>query len=68
MQSYARIKDKSLKLADLRSLGPRLSLPHGWTYRHRRLRHDLRLAAHGSATIIQDDLENTYQREAGRAK
>ena len=64
MQSYSQIKDKSLKLADLRTLGRRLSLPQGWTYRKRKLRHDLRLAAHGTATILQDDLENTYQREA----
>jgi len=63
MQSYAQIKDKSLRLADLRSLRSRLSLPQGWIYRHRKLRRDLRLAAHGSATIVQDDLENTYQRE-----
>jgi hypothetical protein len=68
MQSYSQIKDKSLRLADLRSLRSRLSLPQGWTYRHRKLRRDLRLAAHGSATIIQDDLENTYQREPGRSK
>jgi hypothetical protein len=68
MQSYSQIKDKSLRLADLRSLRSRLSLPQGWAYRHRKLRRDLRLAAHGSATIIQDDLENTYQREPGRSK
>jgi hypothetical protein len=65
MQSYSHTKDRSLTLRDLRTLGSRLSLPDGWTYRHRKLRHALRLVAHGSATIIQDDLENTYQRESG---
>ena len=62
MQSYAQIRDPDLKLAELRALGDRLELPPGWSYRVRRLKHDLTLRANGSATVIQDDLQNTYQR------
>jgi hypothetical protein len=62
MQSYAQIRDPDLKLADLRTLGDRLELPPGWSYRVRRLKRDLTLRANGSATVIQDDLQNTYQR------
>ena len=57
----------------LRSLGRRLDPPPGWRYRMRRLRADLDLGANGSATIVQDELQNTYQlaratRPAGRRK
>jgi hypothetical protein len=62
MQSYAQIKDPDQSIADLRSLGERLTLPKGWSFRSRRLKHDLTLVADGSATVIQDDLQNTYQR------
>jgi hypothetical protein len=61
MQSYSQIVDPNLSLAQLKSLGGRLSLPQGWEYRSRRLKDDLVLKAKGSATIIQDDLTNTYQ-------
>jgi hypothetical protein len=61
MQSYAQIVDPSLTLAKLGSLGRRLKLPDGWRYRTRRLRADLALKADGGATIVQDDLQNTYQ-------
>ena len=61
MQSYAQIRDPRLTLDRLRSLGRRLDLPSGWRYRTRRLRRDLVLRATGTATVIQDDLLNTYQ-------
>ena len=51
MQSYAQIKDPTLTLAKLRSLGRRLKLPSGWRYRTRRLTRELVLSANGSATI-----------------
>src|SRR3954452_603063 len=63
MQSYAQIKDPSLTIGRLPSLGHRLKLPLGWHYRARRLRHPLVLRARGSATVLQDDLQNTYQLE-----
>jgi hypothetical protein len=63
MQSYAQIKDPSLKIGQLPSLGSRLALPAGWRYTTRKLKRDLVLKAKGSATVIQDDLLDTYQRE-----
>jgi hypothetical protein len=61
MQSYSQIKDPELTLSRLRSLGRRLKLPQGWRYRSRTLRQPLVLTAHGRATILQDELQNTYQ-------
>jgi hypothetical protein len=61
MQSYAQIRDPKLTIRKLRSLGRRLDLPSGWRYRTRRLRRPLVLVAVGRATILQDDLLNTYQ-------
>jgi hypothetical protein len=63
MQSYSQIKDPTETVADLPGLGSRLMLPQGWTYTVRRLKRDLVLAAHGTATVVQDDFLNTYQRE-----
>ena len=62
MQSYSQIRDPELAIGDLRSLGDRLELPLGWRYRSHRLRKDLVLRARGEATIVQDELLNTYQR------
>ena len=62
MQSYAQILDPGQTIGDLRSLGARLELPSGWAFRTRRLKRDLTLRANGEATIVQDDLQNTYQR------
>jgi hypothetical protein len=61
MQAYARILDPSLTIGKLRTLGRRLDLPAGWRYRTRRLPHGLALGANGTATIVQDELQNTYQ-------
>jgi hypothetical protein len=61
MQSYAQIRDPRLTIGKLRSLGRRLDPPSGWRYRTRRLRRDLVLTANGKATIVQDELQNTYQ-------
>jgi len=63
MQAYAQIVDRSLTVAGLRGLGPRLQLPAGWRYRTRRLRRDLALTTTGNATVLQDPLQNSYQRE-----
>ena len=63
MQSYSQIKDRSLTIGKLNALGRRLELPPGWRFRSRVLRRPLELGANGSATIIQDELQNTYQRE-----
>lgn len=61
MQSYAQIKDPKLKIGKLGSLGRRLTLPPGWKYRTRKLRRPLVLTAKGKATVLQDELQNTYQ-------
>jgi hypothetical protein len=62
MQSYAQIVDKSLSYADLPTLGARLKLPAGWRYEVMTPDSDLILGAHGKATVVQDDLQNTYQK------
>jgi hypothetical protein len=61
MQSYAQIKDPTLRIGKLGSLGRRLKLPRGWRYRSRKLKRELVLTARGKATVLQDELQNTYQ-------
>jgi hypothetical protein len=61
MQAYAQIKDPHQTIGKLRSLGHRLALPPGWRYRSRVLRKPLAVGANGQATIVQDELQNTYQ-------
>ncbi len=45
----------------LKNLGTRLKLPAGWQYREVRPQDDLQLDVNGQATIIRDDLQNSYQ-------
>ncbi len=61
MQSFSRIVDEALSYDDLTTLGDRLSLPDGWRYRVRMLSEDLDVQAIGTATVLQDELQNTYQ-------
>lgn len=60
MQSYAQIVDATLSEGDLPGLGTRLMLPSGWTYRARTLDADLHVSTPGQATVVQDELQNTY--------
>ncbi|MBU3664896.1 MAG: hypothetical protein FGM15_03330 [Chthoniobacterales bacterium] len=62
MQTYALIVDPSLTERDLTGLAKRLKLPAGWQYRSRVLDRDLVLRARGTAHVVQDDLQNSYQR------
>lgn len=62
MQSYAQIVDASLVEADLPGLGARLTLPTGWQYRARTLDAPLVVRTPGEATVVQDELQNTYSR------
>ena len=63
MQAYSQIKDPNLQLTDLDGLGDRLALPKGWTYRTRTLDAPLDVVSQdGVATVIQDELQNTYQK------
>jgi len=61
MQAYSQIIDKKLSLKDLPGLAKRLSLPDGWSYHTRVLTKPFVLRAKGSATVAQDDFQNTYQ-------
>jgi len=62
MQSYAQMIDKSLTYDDLPGLASRLKLPAGWRYEVMKPDNDLLLGATGKATVVQDDLDNTYQK------
>jgi len=63
MQAYSQIVDPTVTLRSLPKLGKRLALPAGWSYRTRALKRDLSLRTTGKATVIQDELQNTYQFE-----
>ena len=63
MQSYSRAVDPALELADLASLGDRLDVPPGWNFSTRVLLGTLEVpTVNGTAEVVQDELENTYQR------
>ncbi|HZJ25741.1 MAG TPA: hypothetical protein VFF40_01790 [Acidimicrobiia bacterium] len=65
MQSYSLELDPTLTVADLAGLGDRLALPDGWSFSARTLDEDLIVTdIDGVATVIQDDLHNTYQLSA----
>ena len=62
MQSYSMTIDPDLGLNDLETLGERLMMPEGWIYSTRILERSLEARnPDGMATVIQDELENTYQ-------
>jgi pimeloyl-ACP methyl ester carboxylesterase len=62
MQSYSLQKDPSLNIDNLPSLASKLKLPEGWSYKAVKLDATLVLEATGKATVIQDELGNTYQK------
>ena len=62
MQSYSLAVDPALTEAQLPTLGARLQLPDGWHYRVRRLAEEWSLRVDGEAILVQDELENSYQR------
>lgn len=63
MQSFAQTVDPTLTADQLDGLGSRLELPDGWSFASRRLESDLDVrSTDGIATVVQDDLQNTYQR------
>ncbi len=62
MQSYSQAVDDTLSEADLPALGDRLALPGGFVFRVRVLDADHVVEDQfGIATVMQDELENTYQ-------
>lgn len=61
MQSYSVQKTPQTE-ASLAALGSQLQLPSGWQFRARTLDATLKVTAvDGLATIVQDELANTYQ-------
>jgi hypothetical protein len=63
MQAYSHAVDPTQDLASLADLGSRLLLPEGWTFTTCVLDRTLDLlSTDGVATVVQDELQNTYQR------
>ena len=62
MQSYAQIVDKTLTYDDLANLGERLNLPKGWSFAVSVPETDITNPAAGQAIVVQDELDNTYQK------
>jgi hypothetical protein len=61
MQAYCVGVDPTLTQATLGLLGDRLELPDGWTFRTRVLDEELVVDTTATiATVLQDELENTY--------
>lgn len=61
MQSFSRATDPGLTFDEIETLAGRLTLPAGWTFTSRVLEVTLDVTADGVATVVQDDLANTYQ-------
>lgn len=62
MQSMSLIEDPTQTIEQLGDLEARLLLPEGWSYTSEVLESELSLIVSGEATVITDDLGNTYQR------
>jgi hypothetical protein len=62
MISYSQIVDPGLQESDLPQLASRLALPAGWSYAACTLDEKLEARADGETVVLQDELENTYQR------
>lgn len=61
MQAYCTGVDPTLDESSLAGLGGRLQLPAGWTFQTRVLDDELIVDTSQSlATVLQDELENTY--------
>lgn len=62
MQTYVALDDSEGDFSALSGLAARLTLPDGWTFREVVPDQDLHAATtNGQATVIRDDLGNTYQ-------
>lgn len=62
LQSYSLIVDPTLTQTDLVALGDKLKLPKGWSYVVTTPTADLIVKSNGKAYVIQDSLQDTYQR------
>ena len=63
MQSYSLEVDPTLTAADLPNLAKKLKMPKGWQYRVVTPKEDLVLTTSGTATVLQDELLNSYQKK-----
>jgi hypothetical protein len=61
MQTYTTHTDPTLTEADLPTLGKRLKLPKGWSFKAKKLDRDLVIETNGVANIVPDNLESMYQ-------
>lgn len=62
MQSYSLEVDPTLDVGTLAGVGDRLEVPDGWTFTSRVLTEPLVVEdLDGIATVVQDDLKNSYQ-------
>jgi hypothetical protein len=64
MQSYAQIADPTLTIKQLSQLASKLELPDGWTYKTETLTEPLVLNSNGLATVVNDNLYNSYQKRS----
>ena len=61
MQAYCISVDPATSQDTLATLGERLNLPEGWSYRSRILEEELVVdTTDHMATVVQDEFENTY--------
>jgi hypothetical protein len=61
MQAYCIGVDSTLNLDNLKDLGSKINVPEGWSFRTRILDEELVCDTTGeAATVLQDELENTY--------
>ncbi|MEL7342897.1 MAG: hypothetical protein AAGM67_20605 [Bacteroidota bacterium] len=62
MQSYTSMVKADLSIDELENLDQILDLPDGWRFESEVLEEDLALTAAGEAMVVQDELENSYQK------
>ena len=61
MQAYCTGVDATMSQESLGTLGQRLALPAGWSYRERALERELVVdTTQTIATVLQDEFENSY--------
>lgn len=66
MQSYSVQKEKQ-DPDSLVKLASQLKLPNGWKFRSQTLKKDFEVQAiNGVAFVVQDDMENTYQKSTAK--
>jgi hypothetical protein len=62
MTAFAGVVQKTLNYSGVSRLGDRLKLPSGRRYTSMTPEADLTIGARRTATVVQDELENTHQK------